>query len=223
MIIQNSTEDKRVKNVRKTATAGENGITWDSTGLNDFIVLIGDSNERVVIKDEFSEVVDYLSSVQAELIEKEAVSIPTTSITAYRVSFAQLKQQGGFSANGKPGVYAVYGVDIKNGEMVLYVQENNLLQVAISITINIAPVYSSKRAFGIFKTGEKYSGYKEISILKAVPGVSGNSLYYMVGSKPYKYPFPDDTVKNGGSFYVKCNENENITYSTINKEVIRFR
>lgn len=222
MIFQKTTNECSIQSVRRTGSAGDHSLTWDSCGLEEFLVVIGDTEENVRISFDTaaSQIKEQLQNNEKQLLKQENITFSNIGVTVYRVSFAQLKKNGGFSANGRPGIYAVYGFVSNSSESTVYVSENNCMRFTVDISIEDVPVTCLK---GLLKKKKVYSGYHRVSIKSEIPGLKSGALYYTVAQNAYKYPFPEEIVSNGGSFFVKCAENENLRFGTTNNDGIRIK
>ena len=223
MIFKKGTDEYSVQSIRRTGASGDHSLTWESSGLEYFLVIVGDTSENVQISLDQSfpcQIREALWDAERQLLEEDSITFSNINVSVFKVSFSQLKQKGGFSANGRPGIYAVYGFVPDANECIVYVSENNQMRFTVDVSIEDVPLTYSK---GMFKKKEVYSGYHKVSIKSGVPGLKGNSLYYTVTKNNYKYPFPDEVVSDGGSFFVKCAENESVRFGTTNNDGIRIK
>ncbi len=213
-----------VSGVRRTGFKEDYRLNWDSIGLHAFLILEGSTESEVSLGAE-SETAETLKQRIAEtgdaLIRNGYLSLPEPGIILHSIRFSELKQKGGFEVRGRPGVYAVYGWSTDGGDDTVYVPNaGNIIRLRVDITVEECPVMESK---GLFHKHEEYSGYHKVTVPKGVPGIRSNSLYYTVDVNGYLYPFPDEVVAKGGSFYVRCPEGNLLRFYATDKEGIRIR
>lgn len=209
--------------IQKSGSVGNYHLNWDSVGLELFIVAVGENSKDVSINVDNiagNKLCSLLNEADMDLINRESIVSLSHGLTIYAVTFAQLKQKGGFNVNGHPGVYAVYGCAVNNDSITVYVSEDAVFRLSVEVNIDDAPVIKQK---GLIRKVNYYAGYRKVTIQKGVRGLKGNSVYYTIDNEPYKYPLPDEIISNGGSFYVKCSETSNIKFDTNNKDGIRIR
>lgn len=185
----------------------ESNIVWDSTGYDDFVIVYGKSVSDVSLKE--NKVLK-----QAILNSKMNLFENTVSdIDGYYIYHANKTQKdtGGFDTNGVPGIYAVYGCKLSDDNQFIetvYYNDSYVRSVSVSVTISVSVNNHNVKKGGLFSRGSKYSGYKKVSINKAVKNISSNMVSYMVNE--FKGNIPVEVLKSGGEFYVKCDENQDV-------------
>ncbi len=215
--------DHGINTIQRSGAMGDYHLNWNSVGLENFMIVVGKAKEDVLVdvnNIQTSKLYNLLLKSKSDLAIKDLLTFPEQDIYVYTISFAQLKQKGGFNVNGRPGVYAIYGYCVENDSYTIYVSDNNTFNLKVDVNIIDVPVKKEK---GLFKKTEYYAGYRKVTVEKGVKGLKGNSIYYTVNNGVYRYPFPDEVVINGGSFYVKCPEMGNLEFGTTNKEGISIR
>ena len=213
-----------VSGIRRAGTKGNYCLNWDSSGLQAFLVLMGNSESAVSLGPNVGNpdgLKKHIAMNQKALLNNRYLFLPQFGITAYVIKFSEMKQRGGFEVQERPGVYAVYGWSSDDAEESVFVPETgNIMKLTVEITIEQCPVMKLK---GLFHKCEEYSGYHKVTVVRGVPDLESNLLYYTVDSNHYMYPFPNEIVSNGGSFYVKCAEGGTIKFGVINGDGIRIR
>ena len=210
---------KGIYKLTKTGSQNTLRITWDSKGFELFLVLSSNTKENVDLtgpgKDKITAFLsEHLSSVSENTKKK------IDGITIQLVTFAQQKREGGLMLNGDPGWYAVYGV-ARTGiqDLDLYVDEAatnpHLIKVMQDVEVEVEPYLIQKG--GLFSKKQVYSGYHRISVKGPNKGMSEGALQYSVGE--YMYPFPDQIVNNGGTFYVKMAEDADLKVYSNNEGI----
>ncbi len=185
----------------------ESNIVWNSTGYNDFIIFRGKDISDVNLKEN-QDLQQIISNNEKKLLENSSLDIDGCSI--YHVDKTQ-KDTGGFDTNGIPGIYAVYGCNLSDDNQFIETVYYNssyvrIVSVLVTISVSIDNHYIKKGK--LFSRGNKYSRYKKISINKAVKNISNDMVSYLVNG--FKGAVPVEVLKNGGDFYVKCDENQEI-------------
>ena len=207
-----------ISSISRKGTNGDYLLDWNSTGLQKFLVLVGKKECDVLLNDNNEKLKDYISENINIILEKEEINIPENNISAFIVDFSTLKRCGGYNVKGRPGTYAVYGID--EDEMVVYIpQINNTFQIKIDIAIKDIPLKEEK---GLFKKTQVYTGFHKVIIERGVSNIEKGALFYKVMGSDYRYPIPQEIIANGGTFFVKCTENEQIEFGTTDREGIKI-
>lgn len=205
----------------KTATRGTKlHLEWLYNGFSMFIILHGDNTNAVNLcesdlQERFSELMT--PALVAELLQTKNLVFKAERLEVSLYTHGEIKRDGGMQIKENPGVYAVYGVEVIDNDIMIYTADctenaNNMNTVHVDISIEQKPYYIEKRSF--FKKTTVYSGYRVITLAKPCPALVGGVLRYRIND--YSFPFPDSIVKSGGSFFVKADENIAIEFSTAN-------
>lgn len=209
--------------IQRSGSIGDYHLNWNSVGLKNFMIVVGENVNDVLVDPNDvgnSKLYGLLVDAKSELKTKDLLVFANDGICVYTITFAQLRQRGGFNVNGKPGVYAIYGYTLEDDVFTFYVSTNNTFKLSVDVNIDDKPILKEK---GLLKKVQYYAGYHKVTVQNGVKGLKGNSIYYTINNGVYRYPFPDDVLNNGGSFYVKCPETGSITFDTTNKDGIRIR
>ena len=212
-----------INTIQRSGSIGNYRLNWSSVGLENFMIVVGESTNDVFVDPnnvENSKLYNLLVDSEEELKTKDFLMFINDGIRVYTITFAQMKQRGGFNVNGTPGVYAIYGYKLEEDIFTFYVSENNTFKLSVDVNIVDRPVLKEK---GLLRKTQCYAGYRKVTVQNGVKGLKGNAIYYTVNNSIYRYPFPDEVLNDGGSFYVKCPETGTITFGTTNKDGIRIR
>lgn len=215
-------DNHNISAVSRVGTSGNYNLHWDTRGLGAFLIIAGDTEAEVSLKEDAdNNLRETLNQNESSLFEQRRLKLDLKNTMAYIIDFAELRRKGGFALKERPGVYAVYGCDNKDGEWNIYIPErNNTIQHKIDIEIKVNPVMEEK---GLFKKTPVYTGFCRVTIPRGIEGIGKGAIYYIVGANNYKYPVPQEIIAKGGSFFVKCANDEQVEFGTDNRDVIRIK
>ncbi len=208
---------KGIFKLAKTGTQQDLHLNWTSEGFDLFLVLSSSSSEKVDLTSHGKDdIIAFLADHLESMSDNTEKKVDGTTVRL--ISFIQQKRDGGMVLNGDPGYYAVYGVARKdNRDIDIYVNDSasksHLVRVLRDIEIVETPHTIQKGVFLTKKT--VYSGYHRVSVKGPNKGLSGGVLRYSLGE--YMYPFPDQIVAAGGSFFVKMDEKATLIVSSDNE------
>lgn len=219
MVIEYSIDsNKSIYGTEKSLTNNKFYLKWKSTGISMFLIFFGSNAQAVNINTPAIQerITAILPSYFDKLMQDKNVTIKEEDLQVFLVTHDDLKRDGGMQIKEKPGVYAVYGIDINESDLKIYLSETgdnslNSFTMVLDVIIEDRPYYTEK---GLFKKKQVYSGYHAVRLGKQYPSMVGGVLKYRVDN--FVYSFPDDIVKNGGVFYVNAAENINLEFLTNN-------
>lgn len=208
---------KGIFRLAKTGAQQDLHLNWTSEGFDLFLVLSSNSADKVDLTSLRRDNIIALLANQLESMSDNTEK-KVDGTTMRLISFVQQKRDGGMVLNGDPGYYAVYGADRKNNRDIdIYVNDSasksHLVRVLRDIELVETPHMIQKNVFLTKKT--VYSGYHRVSVKGPNKGLSGGVLQYSVGE--YMYPFPDQIVAEGGTFFVKMDERATLIVSSDNE------
>ena len=214
-IVKEDTEH-HVDKIKKEGNSGNYRLTWDKKGVNSFIIISNSKKNGVLINNN-DNLCSLLDEISDNLVDNYSLTLGDT--TFFYTDFANLMRNGGINIQEKPGYYAVYGCDVEDGIIkTVYVnsEKEKTISISVDIKINTEKVYLEEKK--LFKKKErKYSGYQKISILNGIKGISEYSVKYTVCNGKYSFPIPKEVLENGGVFYIRSNENEEIHFTSDDK------
>lgn len=214
-------DKKSVYSIEKITINEELFLRWGSSGFTNFIVISSTDKENVLITNDNKDVfINNIQQVSKELIAEKNANIPENNSMCYLTSLNELKRDGGLHIKNMPAFFAVYGFEKENEDFVIYCEANSYASNVFSMTVD---VFINDEAFFIeksvlFKRKKEYSGYHRISMPTPNPMLVGGVLKYKING--YSYPFPDEVVKNGGSFFVCADSNMNLHFKSNNPGII---
>lgn len=211
-----------VYDVRKINEGDNTYISWNAYDCKNFMVIYSGNENNVVL--EANEFIDILSKTiknSSDVVSSYGkIKIPELSVECEFVEFSALKRKIGLSVGNRPGFYAIYGIEILSENDFNILVDNykdNITEIDIDITIKSEPVYTVKKS--LFKKETKiYTGVHKISLDKLLPDCSTGDILYVVDEK--RIPFPGEVLNDGGYFFVKTAENEEIRFETKNRGII---
>lgn len=221
MLKMESNTGKNVYGIEKASSNNKLFLKWKSTGLSDFLVMSSSLKEDVTIsdenKDQFISVID---RVKKELINERVVRLQDNNSTYYLVSLDELRRDGGLQIKNMPLYFAVYGIEIKQDDLTVYYETkshaSNIYSMTVDVVIKDEPYYVEKRS--LFKKSNQYSGFHRVTVSTPYPTLVGGIIKYNING--FTYPFPDEVIKNGGSFYVNADNNLNLHFESSNQGII---
>ena len=214
--------NKNIYSLCNSTMNGKTYLKWMSSGLSQFLIVYGENKQVVDLSNKirqeyFSQICT--SEVLNELLVSKNVWLKSERMQLYLFTHDELKRDGGVVIKENPGVYAVYGFNFPADAVspTIYVSPDfavgqNMLTMYLEVSIEREAYYVEKRSF--LKKVVTYSGYNQIRLSKGYPGLVGGVLKYRIND--YTFPFPDSVVKNGGSFFVKADENCALDFVTNN-------
>lgn len=217
MRFETENENHSINKVRKEGGQGNYKIAWDAKGfINQGFIIINasDINSVLLVKDEIRE---KLNDCENQLFSKNSASVD--SINFYYLSFKDMFSNSGFKIEDNPGYYAIYGCTLIDEKIdtVYYAQRNdNILNISVEIEIEQKNYNVSKKK-GLFKTVSEYSGYKKVTINRPIKNIKQGAVSYEV--KGINMPLPIQVLENGGSFYVWCEENDELKFHSNNTAI----
>lgn len=207
-----------IGSVSRKGSLGDYYLTWKAVGIENFLIIQGISREKVALNGN-EELIKIIESNLEQLEERGRLEISEEKLSMYLANFSELKRNGGFRVKEKPGIYAVYGIDLNNH--FIYIPESgNTFQLKIDIEINCTPVMIEK---GVIKKRQEYSGYQEIKIVKGVKFIEPNSIFYTVSENDYKYSIPNEVIREGKKFFIQCPRECKIEFYTNNRNGINIK
>lgn len=200
-----------LSSIQRTGTSGHYSLKWKSKGLSAFLIIAGASGMDLHLEKQGKENTRLRRQLQAcQTSLKENGKGEAEQLEVFRMEFAELMRQGGFSISEKPGSYAVYGLEEQDGEWCVLIPEgDSTYQFSVDVNVEESAVMAEKR---LFRRTRYYTGYRKIHFPKAVPGLSDGSICYTVNSGQFSYPVPAEVIASGGSFYIMCNENDTLSF-----------
>lgn len=221
MVRVEGNNNKSVYGIEKTLINGKTLLRWKSVGLSDFIVISSSSKEDVLItddnKDAFARAMEHISN---ELLGERVARVLESNTMFYIVSLDELKRDGGLQIKNMPSFFAVYGIINENNNLTVHYETkpyaSNIFSMTIDVVIRDEEVFTEKH--GLFKRGKEYSGYHRVTLSTPYPTLVGGVLKYNVDG--FSYPFPDEIVENGGSFYVSADINLDFSFESSNQGII---
>lgn len=211
MIFNKMTDSCSLSSIQRTGTSGHYSLKWKSKGLSAFLIIAGASGMDLHLEKQGKENTRLRRQLQAcQTSLKENGKGEAEQLEVFRMEFAELMRQGGFSISEKPGSYAVYGLEEQDGEWCVLIPEgDSTYQFSVDVNVEESAVMAEKR---LFRRTRYYTGYRKIHFPKAVPGLSDGSICYTVNSGQFSYPVPAEVIASGGSFYIMCNENDTLSF-----------
>ena len=198
---------KSVYGIEKHVSDNQIHLKWKSDGLGEFIVFYSEKKENLLFNGGGADMTAaFFDGAEEKLLSEKSLQL-NNGVTCYYVTLAELMRNAGIQIKNSPGYYSVCGAKTENGNVTVYAQDN-IFQMTVNVLIEQKNQYKIK---GFIKKVQIFTGYRYIS-MKAYPALTGGKLKYKIGG--YKYPFPDEVVKNGGGFYVAAGENEAITFES---------
>ena len=221
MVIRIEAGSKNVYGIEKSLINGKLFLKWNASGLNDFLILSGPAKTDVLITDaEKDRFADLLNQLQHELFREKKAQIKESGLSAYLISLNELRRDGGLPINNEPAYFAVYGIGVVQNEAVVYYDSNphvgNVYSLTVDVMVHDEPYIIEKRS--LFKRTSEYSGYHKVTVSSPYPNLVGGILKYHVGG--FLYSFPDEVVKNGGSFFVQCGQTPGLHFESSNPGII---
>lgn len=211
MIFNKMSDSCSLSSIQRTGTSGHYSLKWKSKGLSAFLIIAGPSGMDLHLEKQGKENTRLRRQLQAcQTSLKENGKGEAEQLEVFRMEFAELMRQGGFSISEKPGSYAVYGLEEQDGEWCVLIPEgDSTYQFSVDVNMEESAVMAEKR---LFRRTRYYTGYRKIHFPKAVPGLSDGSICYTVNSGQFSYPVPAEVIASGGSFYIMCNENDTLSF-----------
>ncbi len=211
MIFNKMSDSCSLSSIQRTGTSGHYSLKWKSKGLSAFLIIAGASGMDLHLEKQGKENTRLRRQLQAcQTSLKENGKGEAEQLEVFRMEFAELMRQGGFSISEKPGSYAVYGLEEQDGEWCVLIPEgDSTYQFSVDVNVEESAVMAEKR---LFRRTRYYTGYRKIHFPKAVPGLSDGSICYTVNSGQFSYPVPAEVIASGGSFYIMCNENDTLSF-----------
>ena len=211
MIFNKMSDSCSLSSIQRTGTSGHYSLKWKSKGLSAFLIIAGASGMDLHLEKQGKENTRLRRQLQAcQTSLKENGKGEAEQLEVFRMEFAELMRQGGFSISEKPGSYAVYGLEEQDGEWCVLIPEgDSTYQFSVDVNMEESAVMAEKR---LFRRTRYYTGYRKIHFPKAVPGLSDGSICYTVNSGQFSYPVPAEVIASGGSFYIMCNENDTLSF-----------
>ena len=211
MIFNKMSDSCSLSSIQRTGTSGHYSLKWKSKGLSAFLIIAGASGMDLHLEKQGKENTRLRRQLQAcQTSLKENGKGEAEQLEVFRMEFAELMRQGGFSISEKPGSYAVYGLEEQDGEWCVLIPEgDSTYQFSVDVNAEESAVMAEKR---LFRRTRYYTGYRKIHFPKAVPGLSDGSICYTVNSGQFSYPVPAEVIASGGSFYIMCNENDTLSF-----------
>lgn len=221
MLKMESNAGKSVYGIEKTSANHKLFLRWKSTGLSDFLVMSSPSKESVTVSEANRErFIGAIDRVKEELLRERVVRLPDTDSAFYLVSLDELRRDGGLQIKNMPIYFAVYGIEIGQGDLTVYYETrshaSNLYSMTVDVVIKEEPCYTEKR--GLFKKSTQYSGFHRVTVSAPYPTLVGGIIQYSVNG--FTYPFPDEAIKNGGAFYVSAELHSNLHFESSNQGII---
>lgn len=218
MNIKNEDANFHVEGLKKEGISGSYRLNWEKRGIDHFIVVSNPVKEKVILNKN-QELNLLFDNIADRIINDFSITLNDT--TFFYISFPELRKNGGLEIKEKPGYYAVYGCDVENNCLkAIYFTPGteNIISISVDVKINQENFYIEiKKGFlGIGKKESIYSGYKKITVPKGINGISEYSIKYFANKGKYIYSFPKYVLENGGSFFIKANENEDIQFKSNN-------
>lgn len=212
---------KSVYELVKVMQGAKHFLKWRSDGLAQFLVLFSADAETICLqKAETAKAFsDGFEGCIDELIASRSCVIKRLGIRCMLFSRNEMMRDGGMMIKETPGNYAVYGIDYENAaQPTIYIEKpeapQNLFTMTLDVPVEQSPVMVEK---GFFKKTLVFSGYHKVVLKKAFPELKGGVLMYTLDE--YKYPFPNEIVENGGTFYVKADQHATIRFESKNRGV----
>lgn len=206
-----------INTVRKVGSQGAYRIDWDAEGfINQGFIIINAADEKSVLLSN-DDIKQKLNACESQLMSRKYASID--SINFHYLPFKDKFSDSGFKIEDNPGYYAIYGCTLTDEQIdtVYYAQRNdNVLNISVEIEIEQKKYFVSRKK-GLFKTVNEYSGYRIVSIKRPVKNIKQGTVSYEIDGKIM--PVPMQVIENGGSFYVLCNENEELKFSSNNTAI----
>lgn len=201
-----------VGDIKREGAAGNYSLKWTYNGLDLFIIICGHSSESVIVKD---------NNELQSIIRGAAESLPVNKIIkndSVELRFYTREEylREGYHLENKPGYYVVYGctVDENNVLDTVYYSNNDkdrVKNVAVDIQIKQEDFYI---AAGFFGKKSQYSGYKKVSITNGIKGIPRNTIMYGCSDNNYTFSVPATVLENGGYFFVLCNQNSSLRFTS---------
>ena len=181
MIFNKMSDSCSLSSIQRTGTSGHYSLKWKSKGLSAFLIIAGASGMDLHLEKQGKENTRLRRQLQAcQTSLKENGKGEAEQLEVFRMEFAELMRQGGFSISEKPGSYAVYGLEEQDGEWCVLIPEgDSTYQFSVDVNVEESAVMAEKR---LFRRTRYYTGYRKIHFPKAVPGLSDGSICYTVNS-----------------------------------------
>lgn len=213
MVFNKMSDSCSLSSIQRAGTSGHYSLKWKSKGLNAFLIIAGPSGMDLHLEKQGNEntrLRRQLQACQASLKEQGKAELPEEQLEVFRLEFAELMRQGGFSISEKPGSYAVYGLAEQDGEWCVLIPEgDSTYQFSVDVHVEESAVMAEK---GLIRKTRYYTGYRKIHFPKTVPGLSDGNICYTVNSGRFSYPVPAEVIASGGSFYIMCSENDTLSF-----------
>lgn len=217
----NVDQEHGVSGVSRTGSSGSYRLSWNSVGLNAFLVVSGRNMESLLLSPEKgNHLSDLLEEEEYRISSQGSVDFMEEHVEVRVVEFSKMKQQGGFPIPERPRAYAVYGLEYEGEECRIYIPSgHNTFRFSVEVNLEDMPVRGEK---GLFRKTPYYTGYHRIRLTKEIPDMEEGTVFYTVDSQPFRYPVPAEIMNKGGSFYIRCPENARIDFSSGNNSGVRI-
>ena len=221
MISVTYNQGRSIYDLAKTMQGPKTYLKWRSDGLTHFLVLFGADVTAMDLRDTQAThpLLDELFEHFDEFVSSKACNLKRLGIRCTLFTRNEMMRDGGMAIKETPGTYVIYGIDIENPDApVIYTEKPqaslNLFTVTLDVRVDQSPVTVEQ---GFFKKKAVFSGYHKITLAKPFPELQGGILQYTVEDE--KYPFPDEIVAKGGSFYVKADQHATIRFESKNRGI----
>lgn len=211
----------RVEGLKKEGISGNYRLNWEKKGIEQFLVVSAPNKNDVILcsNEKLNTLFDRISE---SIINNRIITLDDT--TFFYINFSELRKNGGLSIKEKPGYYAVYGCNIENHSLksIYYTfGKENIINISVDIKINQENSYKEvkKGLLGLRGKEQIYTGYKRITVPKGINGISEYSVTYYAGNGKYAFPCPREVLENGGSFFIKADEKEDIRFTSNNSGI----
>ena len=214
MLIIEPNDRQEVYGVERFPSNGRLLLRWTGDGLSDYFVISSPDKDAVILNAETEESFRAaLESHVPELLEQRSSRLSDGKTACFLFSLAELKRDGGLSIPDKPAYFAVYGARIGRSDLTVYYHPKPRTGHFFRNTVDVG---LKDEAFclmeGFLKKKPVYSGYRRVTLNPPRPALTGGILKYRLND--YSYPFPDEIVRNGGSFFVAAPEDTPLAFES---------
>ena len=118
MVFNKMSDSCSLSSIQRAGTSGHYSLKWKSKGLNAFLVLAGPSGMDLHLEKQGTENMRLrrqLQTCQASLKEQGKAELPEEQLEVFRLEFAELMRQGGFSISENPEAMRFMGWPSRTG------------------------------------------------------------------------------------------------------------
>lgn len=216
MKLYESDNSHSINNIRQDGSIDQPFLNWQSNGVDYFLIVFAEKEEEVTFfPDSGSVLMRELFGKEKELISSREIDhFSITNAYAVLITIQDFILHH-FIPKRRPGILAVYGCNLENGELVIYLPNGrNTYKFNVAVESEIRAEHKEKRIK--LKKQKVYSGYYSVRLKRTGMTIAPGTVYYTVEKdfgdmNNIRYPIPLKLITDGGVFFVHCPENATIT------------